>query len=258
MADTRLRACAKNALRQAESAAARTPRLLQEQKSASWIASSRSAFITRRAPQQSPLDGMARRRVGARLLLLAQLTQALRVTRRSLAGAAGAIATAPQVANAVRPPEFVTSQPGFARTRTGLQIKDVKEGTGAAAAAGDRVVYEWEGYTIGYFGRPFEKKAGLKGGDFEGERDYSRFVVGRGEVVPALEEGVLGVREGGVRQIIFPPELGYPMVGDQRDGKMADPSHDRVGPKPTSFSGSPARWTSCSRRSRTTSTRRCC
>ena len=64
--------------------------------------------------------------------------------------------------------------------------------------------------------------------------------VGRGEVVPALEEGVLGVREGGVRQIIFPPELGYPMVGDQRDGKMADPSHDRVGPKPTSFSGSRA------------------
>ena len=43
--------------------------------------------------------------------------------------------------------------------------------------------------------------------------------VGRGEVVPALEEGVLGVREGGVRQIIFPPELGYPMVGDQRDGE---------------------------------------
>ena len=50
----------------------------------------------------------------------------------------------------------------------------------ATAATGDRVVYEWEGYTIGYFGRPFEKKAGLKGGDFEGERDYSRFVVGRG------------------------------------------------------------------------------
>ena len=123
---------------------------------------------------------MTRRLVAARLLLLAQLTQALRVTRRSLAGAAGAVATAPQVANAVRPPEFVTQQPGFTPTKSGLQIKDVKEGTGAAAATGDRVVYEWEGYTIGYFGRPFEKKAGLKGGDFEGEKDYSRFVVGRG------------------------------------------------------------------------------
>ena len=80
----------------------------------------------------------------------------------------GAVATAPQVANAVRPPEFVTQQPGFTPTKSGLQIKDVEEGTGAAAAAGDRVVYEWEGYTIGYFGRPFEKKAGLKGGDLEG------------------------------------------------------------------------------------------
>ena len=116
----------------------------------------------------------------ARLLLLAQLTQALRVTRRSLASVTGAIVTAPQVANAVRPPEFVTDNPGFTKTKSGLQIKDVKEGTGAAAATGDRVVYEWEGYTIGYFGRPFEKKAGLKGGDFEGEKDYSRFVVGRG------------------------------------------------------------------------------
>jgi FKBP-type peptidyl-prolyl cis-trans isomerase len=173
------------------------------------------------------------------MLLLVHGTQALRVTRRALAGVAGAAIPA-TAANAVRPPEFVTQQPGFTPTKSGLQIKDVKEGTGAAAAAGDRVVYEWEGYTIGYFGRPFEKKAGLKGGDFEGEKDYSRFVVGKGEVVPALEEGVLGVREGGVRQIIFPPELGYPMVGDQRDGKMADPSHDRVGPKPTTFSGSRA------------------
>ena len=128
----------------------------------------------------------------------------------------------------------------FTKTRSGLLFKDGKAGGGKTPKKGDRVVVDWTGYTIGYFGRPFEKKAGLKGGDFAGERDYSRFVVGKGEVVPALEEGVLGVREGGVRQIIFPPELGYPMVGDQRDGKMADPSHDRVGPKPTSFSGSRA------------------
>ena len=115
----------------------------------------------------------------ARVLLLAQTVRALRVTRRALAGVAGAAIPA-TAANAVRPPAFVTQQPGFTPTKSGLQIKDVKEGTGAAAATGDRVVYEWEGYTIGYFGRPFEKKAGLKGGDFAGERDYSRFVVGRG------------------------------------------------------------------------------
>ena len=110
MADTRLRECAKTHCTKLRA-------LRQEHrdccKSKGVQVSLCCAFITRRATQQSPLDGMARRRVGARLLLLAQFTQALRVTRRSLAGAAGAIATAPQVANAVRPPEFVTSQPGF-------------------------------------------------------------------------------------------------------------------------------------------------
>ena len=181
---------------------------------------------------------MALKRV-ARLALLTHFTQALRVTRRALAGAAGAAIPA-TAANAVRPPEFVTQQPGFTPTKSGLQIKDVKEGTGAAAATGDRVVYEWEGYTIGYFGRPFEMKQGAKGGDFSGERDYARFVVGRGEVIPAVEEGVLGMKEGGVRQLVFPPEIGYPMVGDEREGKMADPGHDKVGPKPSSFSGSRA------------------
>lgn len=79
-------------------------------------------------------------------------------------------------------------------------------------AAGDRVVYEWEGYTLGYFGRPFEAKNGVKGGDFSNDRDYDRFVVGGKSVIPALEEGVLGMREGGVRQLVFGPELGYPMV----------------------------------------------
>ena len=114
---------------------------------------------------------MARRRVGARLLLLAQLTQALRATRRSLAGAAGAVATAPQVANAVRPPEFVTQQPGFTPTKSGLQIKDVKEGTARRRPRATASSTSGRPH-IGYFGRPFEKKAGLKGGDFEGERDY--------------------------------------------------------------------------------------
>lgn len=178
-----------------------------------------------------------RRRTVAWLLILAP-TRALRVTRRSLGAAA--TASLPAAARAVRPPEFVTRQPGFERQKSGLQIKDVKQGTGQTAAKGDRVVYEWEGYTIGYFGRPFEKNAGIKGSDFEGEKDYARFILGRGEVIPALEEGVLGVKEGGVRQIIFPPELGYPMVGDQAMGRMADPAHERVGPKPTSFSGSRA------------------
>ena len=30
------------------------------------------------------------------------------------------------------------------------------------------------------------------------------------QVIPAIEEGILGMKEGGVRRLIVPPELGYP------------------------------------------------
>jgi FKBP-type peptidyl-prolyl cis-trans isomerase len=52
--------------------------------------------------------------------------------------------------------------------------------------------------------------------------------LGSGKVIPALEEMLLGMAEGGVRQIVVPPQIGYP---------DDDPSHERVGPKPTTFSG---------------------
>ncbi len=36
-----------------------------------------------------------------------------------------------------------------------------------------------------------------------------QFVYGGGEVLPAFEEGVKGMKVGGVRTIVIPPELGY-------------------------------------------------
>ena len=57
---------------------------------------------------------------------------------------------------------------------------------------------------------------------------FERFVVGSGSIVPGLEEGIMGMTVGGVRQIVVPPELSYP---------ADDPSHERVGPKPPNFDG---------------------
>ena len=42
--------------------------------------------------------------------------------------------------------------------KSGLQYKPVKEGDGATPKVGDRVVVDWEGYTIGYYGRPFQTR----------------------------------------------------------------------------------------------------
>ena len=58
-------------------------------------------------------------------------------------------------------PKFVQSYEDFTTTSEGWQYKDIKIGKdigGGDIKDGDRVVFDWSGYTIGYFGRPFEAK----------------------------------------------------------------------------------------------------
>lgn len=122
-----------------------------------------------------------------------------------------------------------TYYPDFVQKPSGLQYKMMKEGVGATPSVGDKVVIDWEGYTIGYYGRPFEVRNKVKGGAFDStETDYFRWVIGSGQAIQALDEGLQYMKEGGIAQIIIPAELGYP---------KGDPNHDLVGPKPSSFSG---------------------
>jgi FKBP-type peptidyl-prolyl cis-trans isomerase len=127
-------------------------------------------------------------------------------------------------------PKFVQEYADFTKTSEGWSFRDVSVGNGASPNMGDRVVYEWSGYTIGYFGRPFEAKGGPQGGAFDKrDVDFSRTVLGSGEVVKGLECAMRDMKVGGVRQVIVPyGALSYP---------ADDASHDRVGPKPTTFSG---------------------
>ena len=59
-------------------------------------------------------------------------------------------------------PKFVQTYDDFTSTSEGWSYKDVKIGNkddgGGELKDGDRVVFDWSGYTIGYFGRPFEAK----------------------------------------------------------------------------------------------------
>jgi len=127
-------------------------------------------------------------------------------------------------------PEFVQTYEDFTKMEEGWQYKDVKVGTGDTVLnIGDRAVFDWSGYTIGYFGRPFEAKGGPVGGAFDKDLDYSRTVLGSGTVVPGLEKALMSMKPGGVRQVIVPyGPLSYP---------PDDLEHTRVGPKPTTFSG---------------------
>jgi len=125
--------------------------------------------------------------------------------------------------------EFLQKYEDFVKAPDGCQYKDVKLGEGSIADMGDRVVFEWSGYTIGYFGRPFEAKGGPQGGAFDKTLDYSRVKIGSGTIVPGVERALATMKPGGIRQVIVPyGPNGYP---------PDDMEHERVGPKPTTFSG---------------------
>ena len=120
-----------------------------------------------------------------------------------------------------------TKMPDFTPLPSGLQIKDADPGRAGTTEAkeGDYVVFTWEGYTINYFGRPFEtrtlqKLAGV-------DPDPVRFRVGDGTVIKGIDLGVQGMHEGGVRQLIVPVELSY------------DEEH-KLGPRPTTAGGNRA------------------
>jgi len=133
-------------------------------------------------------------------------------------------------ASAATAPEFVQKYEDFTATKEGWSYKDATVGrSDVTIREGDRVVFDWSGYTIGYFGRPFEAKGGPQGGAFDKDLDYSRTVIGSHKVIPALEQALVTMKPGGVRQVIVPyGPLSYP---------PEDLEHVKVGPKPTTFSG---------------------
>jgi len=74
-----------------------------------------------------------------------------------------------------------------------LKLATTKANNGDASGGtlkdGDRVVFDWSGYTIGYFGRPFEAKGGPQGGAFDKDIDYFRTVLGSQTIISGFRIG---------------------------------------------------------------------
>jgi len=81
-----------------------------------------------------------------------------------------------------------------------LVVKDIKEGTGAEATAGSNV-------TVQYVGTSFKN-----GRQFDASWDRGEpfsFQLGAGSVIPGWDQGVEGMKVGGRRQLVIPPDLAY-------------------------------------------------
>lgn len=86
---------------------------------------------------------------------------------------------------------------------TGLQTIDTQPGTGAEARKGQTVTVHYTGWLY---------QDGQQGAKFDSSRDRNdpfRFALGAGMVIRGWDEGVAGMKVGGQRTLIIPPELGY-------------------------------------------------
>ena len=88
---------------------------------------------------------------------------------------------------------------GMTTAGSGLQYRDDAVGEGREAKAGDTVQVHYTGTLQD--GRKFDSSRD-RGQPFE-------FPLGAGRVIRGWDEGVAGMRVGGRRTLVIPPELGY-------------------------------------------------
>ncbi len=81
-------------------------------------------------------------------------------------------------------------------------MTDLAIGTGATAAVGSRVIVTYTGWLYDT-GKPDGKGTQFDSGTLPS------FVIGTGAVVKGFDQGVVGMKVGGQRRVIIPPELAY-------------------------------------------------
>ena len=80
-----------------------------------------------------------------------------------------------------------------------LEIEDQVVGEGDEALAGQTVEVHYTGWLV-------------DGTKFDSSHDRNqtfRFKLGAGQVIPGWDQGVAGMKVGGIRKLTIPPNLGY-------------------------------------------------
>lgn len=98
---------------------------------------------------------------------------------------------------------WVQGSPETITTESGLKYIDHKVGTGTEAAKGDAVEVHYTGWLY---------EDGKRGAKFDSSLDRGqpfKFDLGAGKVIRGWDEGVEGMKVGGKRELIIPPDLAY-------------------------------------------------
>jgi FKBP-type peptidyl-prolyl cis-trans isomerase FkpA len=99
-----------------------------------------------------------------------------------------------------------------------LQKIDIKQGDGAEAVTGKVVIVHYSGWLYD----PAAPEG--KGKKFDSSLDRKvpfGFFLGEGKVIKGWDQGVVGMKAGGKRRLIIPPQLGY---GERGAGGVIPPN----------------------------------
>lgn len=96
-----------------------------------------------------------------------------------------------------------SANPTAPTTSTGVFTStDLVVGTGATAAVGSRVTVTYAGWLYDT-GKPAGKGTQFDSGTL------APFFIGTGAVIKGFDQGIVGMKVGGQRRLIIPPELAY-------------------------------------------------
>ena len=95
------------------------------------------------------------------------------------------------------------------RPRGEFSQTDIRVGAGADAISGRRLTVHYTGWLYD------PSRTESKGSQFEtsvGRQPFA-FTLGVGQVIRGWDQGVLGMKVGGLRRLVLPPELAYGATG---------------------------------------------
>lgn len=99
----------------------------------------------------------------------------------------------------LKPLSGKAAEEGMVTTATGLQYVDLVVGSGREAHAGETAIVHYTGKLT-------------DGTQFDSSKDHNKpfsFRLGAGQVIKGWDEGVEGMKIGGVRKLVIPSQLGY-------------------------------------------------
>jgi FKBP-type peptidyl-prolyl cis-trans isomerase FkpA len=96
-------------------------------------------------------------------------------------------------------PTSASAVPGYSQT-------DIRPGSGTAAATGNLLTVQYTGWL---FDASRTDSKGLQFDTSLGSTEPFAFTLGAGQVITGWDQGLVGMKVGGLRRLVIPPSLAY-------------------------------------------------